>query len=65
MALKLVLFGMVNAASISKPERFVTAVDVFDVLAQQCHQGKLVLTDILIMLTFLARKARALPLFLW
>ena len=40
MALKLVLFGMVNAASISKPERFVTAVDVFDVLAQQCHQGK-------------------------
>ena len=34
--------GMAKAASLPKPEqRLITATDVFDVIAEQCHHGKL------------------------
>lgn len=26
-------------AAVSKPDRIITATDVFDVVAQQCHEG--------------------------
>ena len=35
------VFGLVKAASLPKPEqRLITATDVFDVVAEQCHHGK-------------------------
>lgn len=33
--------GVTKAASLPKPEqRLITATDVFDVIAEQCHHGK-------------------------
>ena len=31
-------------AAVSKPDRIITATDVFDVVAQQCHEGNVRIT---------------------
>ena len=42
MSLKFLTMHLaVIQAAVSKPDRIVTATDVFDVVAEQCHEGNL------------------------